>query len=151
MSLYLKIGLGGIINGELLTFDFTMESKVSRLNPYACEIEGRCFKYGFRRNFLTRNYPNIEVHPYGNERPLGAISFPLKRHIVYEYKRFAGATLGEIEEGYFVVLSDRILELEYDEVCHWIGTAKEKEKQKSNMKPHFANLELPFAKDNIDF
>jgi hypothetical protein len=111
---------------------------------------GRDFKYGFKREFVDKIYSSYTINPYGGT-PLSAVNFELEPFIVYEYKRFPSMTLGEIEEGYFVVLSDRIIEIEQDEIIHWCGTAKEKEKRKDTMKVHFSNKNKKFAREDIDF
>jgi len=141
----LTIGIGGIMGNELMTFDFTSGEK---LKPYVCKILGRDFQYGFKREFIDRKYTSMKKNFYGKEMVL--ITFALERNIVYEYMRFAGKSLGEIHEGYFVILSDRVVELDKDEVIHYIGTRKEKEKPKTEGKAHF-QPNLPFAPDDIDF
>lgn len=146
-ELSLKIGVGGIVNGELITFDFRAKDK---LKPYLCIIDGRDFQYGFKREFVDKKYVNdFIIKPYGKE--MSAIVFSLQPFVVYEYKRFAGTTLGEICEGYFVVVSDRIVELEYEEVRHWCGTAKEKANAKSKGRTIFGGPDKKYAPDDVDF
>lgn len=142
----LNIGIGGIIGNELLTFDFI---KGERLKPYVCKILGRDFKYGMKREFIEREFPNFKKTFYGTHM-MSAVTFKLERHFVYEYKRFPSHTIGEICEGYFVILSDCIKELEYDEVFHWCKTSKEKERSKSPGRAHFVPDDK-YAPDDIDF
>lgn len=142
----LKIGVGGYINGELITFDFRSGDK---LKPYVCAITGRDFKYVFKREFVQRNDLSLTIKPYGKE--MRGVSFKIEPYIVYEYKRFAGESLGEICEGYFVVVRDRIVELDYEEVRHWCGTTKEKMNSKVETRPIFANDDRNYAKEDIDF
>ena len=145
-SLVLKIGLGGIVDGHLMTFDFRSGEK---LKPYVCALIGRDFKYGFKREFAEKEFLSFDIKPYG--RTMQAIRFKLEENMVYEYKRFAGASLGEIDEGYFVVVKDRIIELEYEEVRHWCGTAKEKANAKTKGREIFGDPAKKFIKDDIDF
>jgi hypothetical protein len=141
----LKIGIGGVVGNELLTFDFT---KGERLKPYVCKILGRDFTYGLKREFIERNYLSMRKVFYGHE--MRAITFPLERFVVYEYIRFPGNTMGEIHDGYFVILSDCIKELEKEEVIHWCGTAKEKQRSKTQGREIF-NPKSKYAPDDIDF
>lgn len=145
-NLFLKIGLGGLINGELLTFDFT---EGERLKPYVCKILGRDFQYGMKREFIERRYDNFKKIFYSDKK-MTAISFKLDRYMVYEYKRFPGQTLGEVVEGYFVILKDCVKELEYEEVFHWCGTAREKERSSLRTREIF-NPGKNYAPDDIDF
>ena len=146
-KIYLRIGLGGVIGNELMTFDFVSGQ---RLNPYVSKITGRDFVYKFKREFAEKNKTSYSKRFYDN-RLMRAITFKLERFVVYEYKRFPGDTLGEIVEGYFVVLSDSIKELEYEEVEYWCATAKEKEKlNKSRQLDLFAENKK-YAPDDIDF
>ncbi len=145
MSLSLKIGNGGVIGDEMITFDFTSGEK---LKPYVCKILGRDFTYGLKREFIERVYTNIKKNFYGEEMRL--ITFKLEKFVVYEYMRFAGATKGEIHDGYFVILSDCIKELDKDEVIHYCKGAKEKEKAKATGRAHFTPKKK-YAPDDIDF
>lgn len=144
--IYLKIGIGGLINGELLTFDFTSGE---RLKPYVCKILGRDFQYGLKREFVERRYDNFKKVFY-TDRKMSALTFELERYVVYEYKRFPGESLGEIEEGYFVILRDCVKELEYEEVAYWCGTAREKERSQAKPREIF-NPSKKYAPDDIDF
>jgi hypothetical protein len=143
---HLKLGLGGIIGTEAITFDFASGEK---LKPYICKILGRDFKYGMKREFINKSYTEAKKKFYEN-KTMTMISFKLERFIVYEYKRFPGATIGEIEEGYFVILSDCIKELEPEEVFHWCKTAREKEKSKTITRSLF-EPNKKYAPDDIDF
>lgn len=144
--IYLKLGLGGIINGQLITFDFI---KGEKLKPYVCKILGRDFKYGFKREFAEKKYDSYKKTFY-DDKQMQALTFSLERYVVYEYKRFPGDTLGEICEGYFVILRDCVKELEYDEVMHWCGTAREKERSKLESRQIFGP-QAKYAPDDIDF
>lgn len=146
ISSSLKIGIGGIIGEEMITFDFVNGEK---LKPYVCKILGRDFKYGMKREFAEKSYTGSKKNFY-EKMPMTMISFRLERFIVYEYKRFPSSTLGEIEEGYFVILSDCIKELEPEEVFHWCKTAKEKEKSKTITRNLFGP-DSKFAPDDVDF
>jgi len=145
-SIVFKIGLGGIVDGCLMTFDFRSGDK---LKPYLCALIGRDFKYGFKREFVDKEYLNFFIKPY--DKSMQGIRFKLDENIVYEYKRFAGASIGEIDEGYFVVVKDRIIELEYEEVRHWCGTVKEKLNAKSKGREIFGDPAKKFVRDDIDF
>lgn len=142
----LKIGIGGISGDEVITFDFCDGDK---LRPYVCEIKGRDFKYVFKREFTEKKYTKIKRKFY-DDKVMELISFNLKKYVVYEYKRFPGLTMGEIEEGYFVILSDCIKELEFEEVLYWVGTAREKEKRQAQQRMIFGPQEK-YAPDDIDF
>ena len=147
-DLFLEIGIGGLINLELITFDFIDGDK---LKPYVSKITGRDFQFGFKREFAERKFMATKKDFYGG-RKMQMLSFQLERHVAYEYKRFPGKTMGEIEEGYFVVLSDKIVQLEYDELIHWCGTAKEKEARMKKQKEQQLSFDpKEFAKDDIDF
>lgn len=146
----MKIGIGGIIGNEIMTFDFATGE---RLAPYLSKILGRDFKYGFKREFVQKRYAPVKKVHYGGDE-MHVIVWPLERHVAYEYKRFAGATKGEIEEGYFVILSDGIRVLEYDELRYWCGTAKEKEahlKKLREQKQLSLLDEKKYAPDDVDF
>jgi len=145
-ELTFPIGIGGLIGNELLTFDFC---KGEKLRPYVCKILGRDFQYGMKREFIDRDYPNYKKKFYG-QHLMSAVTFKVERFVVYEYKRFPSFSMGEICEGYFVILSDCIKELEYDEVFHWCKTAKEKEKSQFKTRSLFGP-EAKFAPDDIDF
>lgn len=146
--IFLKIGIGGIVGNELMTFDFCSGE---RLKPYVSKILGRDFKYKFKREFINQERTGYKKKFYDGTE-MYAVTFKLERHIVYEYKRFAGATKGEIEEGYFVILSNGIKELEPEEVEYWCATAKEKErlKKKQEQMELFAENKN-YAPDDIDF
>jgi hypothetical protein len=144
---YLKIGIGGVIGFELLTFDF---KKGDRLKPYVSEILGKDPIYKLKRNFVEQLKSNYTKNFYDNEK-MFAITFPLKKFVVYEYKRFPGVTKGEIEEGYFIILSDKIKELEYEEISHWCSSAKEKELKKKAEQLSFFSENKLFVPDDIDF
>jgi hypothetical protein len=146
-KIFLKIGIGGVIGNELMTFDFC---KGERLKPYVSKILGRDFKYKFKREFVSQVQTAYKKRFY-DDQEMRAITFKLERHVVYEYKRFAGNTLGEIEEGYFVILSDSIKELEYEEVEYWCATAKEKEKLKKKRQLELFEDSSKYAPDDIDF
>jgi len=141
-----KIGLGGIVDGSLMTFDFRGGEK---LRPYVSAMLGRDFKYGYKREFAPKKFLEFIIKPY--EKQMQAIVFEIEENIVYEYKRFAGLTLGEICEGYFVVVKDGIVELEYEEVRHWCGTAKEKMNAKTKGRIIFGDPAKKFVPDDIDF
>ena len=147
--LTLQIGIGGIIGNEMMTFDFV---KGESLKPYVCEITGRCFKYGFKREFVKKEFTSIKkkFQHYGDAE-MRLITFQLKRHVAYEYKRFAGLSPGEIEEGYFVILTDKIMQIEYDELVHWCGTAKEKERRMQKQSQQLSLGVEKYAKDDVDF
>ncbi len=144
-NLTLIIGEGAIMDGKLITFDYEEGEK---LKPYLCEIQGRDFKYGFKREFAKKKFTEIVVMKHG--RKVRMIEFELKPHIAYEYKRFMGKSYGEIEEGYFVILSNEIKQLEYEEVMYWCGTAKEKEKALAKQRQK-TDKKGKFAPDDIDF
>jgi hypothetical protein len=118
--IYLKIGLGGVVGNELLTFEFKGPEK---LRPYVSQILGKDETYGFKREFIRREKTRLIKKLYGGIE-MEAITYKLERHVVYEYKRFAGDSVGEVEEGYFVILNDRIKELEHEEVLLWCNSAK---------------------------
>jgi hypothetical protein len=144
---FLKIGIGGIIGNELMTFDFCSGE---RLKPYVSKILGRDFKYKFKREFVDQTKTSYKKKFYDSNEMM-AITFKLERHVVYEYKRFAGTTKGEIEEGYFVILSDSIKELEYEEVEYWCATAKEKDRLKKKQQLEMFADDKNYASDDIDF
>lgn len=144
---HLKIGIGGVIGNELMTFDFV---KGERLKPYVSKILGRDFKYKFKREFVSREFPNFKKVFY-QDKEMFALTFKIERFVVYEYKRFPGDTLGEVEEGYFVYLSKGIKELEPEEVEYWCATAKEKERLKEKQKQLELFPSKNYADDNIDF
>jgi hypothetical protein len=146
-SSYLKIGIGGIVGFELLTFDFV---KGDKLKPYVSEILGPDPVYKLKRNFAAQTKTNYKKNFYSNDQ-MQAITFRLKKYVVYEYKRFPGDTRGEVVEGYFVILSDSIKELETEEVLHWCNSAKEKEEKKKAEQLSFFNENEGFAPDDIDF
>jgi hypothetical protein len=146
-SLFLKIGIGGIVGNELLTFDFCSGEK---LKPYLSKILGRDFKYKFKREFVSQSKTTYKKKFYDSDQMYG-ITFKLERYIVYEYKRFAGATKGEIEEGYFVILSNEIKELELEEVEYWCTTSKEKENLKKQQQLELFNNNKKYASEDIDF
>jgi hypothetical protein len=145
-SLVFKIGLGGIVDGHLMTFDFRAGEK---LKPYVCAMIGRDFKYGFKREFAEKEYLNFFIKPY--DKSMQAIRFKIEECMVYEYKRFAGASYGEVDEGYFVVVKDKIIELEYEEVRHWCGTAKEKMNAKTKGREIFGDPAKKYVSDDVDF
>ena len=111
MSILLKIGLGGLVDHELMTFDY---AEGDRMKPYVCKILGRSFEYGFERKFVT---PDRMAHPeeYHGKR-VHLLSFKLEPYHIYEYKRFMGEGPGEIEEGYFGLYHDDFVELEREAV-----------------------------------
>jgi len=141
-----KIGLGGIVNGELITFDFKSGEK---LKPYVCHITGRDFKYQFMREFVDKKYDSFSIKV--EDQSMGCIKFAIEPYRVYEYKRFSSMSIGEIEEGYFVVVDNRVIELDYEEVRHWCGTTKEKMKTKIAPREIFGPNSKNFTKDDIDF
>jgi hypothetical protein len=122
---HLKIGLGGIINYELMTFDFCSGE---RLSPYVSKIIDRDSVYKFKREFVNATRTTYAKKFYENKLMV-AFTYKLEKFEIYEYRRFPGMTHGEIEEGYFVILTNEIRELDKDEVIHWIGMAREKEKR----------------------
>lgn len=145
-DLVYKIGIGGIINGELMTFDYVHGEK---LKPYVCAIEGRDFQYGFKRVFAEKVFDKFTI-TY-QERKMSCVKFKIEENIVYEYKRFAGLTHGEIEEGYFAIVDGKIYELEYEEVRHWCGTAREKARSLATGKSLFSPSARKGVPDDIDF
>ena len=145
-SSYLKIGIGGVVGFELLTFDFL---KGDKLKPYVSEILGKDPVYKLKRNFVAQTKTSYKKRFYDNKEML-AITFRLKRYVVYEYKRFPGASLGEIDEGYFVILSNEIKELEPEEVLYWCNSAEARDKKKIEQLSFF-NENKGFAPDDIDF
>lgn len=129
-ALALKLGMGGIINGRLITFDYM--GSVDRIKPYLCRIEGRCFKYKYKREFVragVMKFPK-KIH----ERPALIMTFDILPNIVYEYKRFMGPTLGEVVEGYFAVTGSKIYQLEEDELDGIIMRTREKLTKKEEVK-----------------
>lgn len=147
-ELMLKIGIGGIVGQQLITFDFVGEDK---LRPYVSKIIGRDFNYGFKREFAKKDYTKITKNFY-NDRPMQMIMFELEKNVAYEYKRFPGNSFGEIEEGYFVILIDKIVEFEYDELMHYCSTSRERKARAKRLEKHkFEQAEMKFAKDDIDF
>lgn len=145
-SIVFKIGLGGIVDGELMTFDFKYGEK---LKPYVCHITGRDFKYQFNREFVEKSYSSFKIRV--GDKEMTCIKFKIEPFKVYEYKRFACATMGEIEEGYFVIVDNRVIELDYEEVRHWCGTAKEKMKSKVATRQIFGPKDNNYRDDDIDF
>jgi hypothetical protein len=145
-SIVFKIGIGGIIDGELMTFDFKDGEK---LRPYVCHIIGRDFKYQFQREFAEKKYDSFSIKL--QNRSLGCVKFKIDPFKVYEYKRFCGNSIGEIEEGYFVVVDNRVIELDYEEVRHWCGTPKEKMRTKIAPREIFGPKDKKYAPEDIDF
>lgn len=121
---YLKIGLGGVINFELMTFEFCSGEK---LRPYLAKLIDEDSLYKYKREFVNADKTSYTKRMY-NDRLMYAVSFKLQKFVVYEYKRFAGNSLGEIEEGYFIMLTNEIRELEKEEICHWLKNSETKEK-----------------------
>ena len=126
----LKIGIGAVIENSLISYDY--DSK-ENLRPYLCKITGRDFTYGLRREFVDKQFIKGDGKLfYENKTKMKMIVFgPLQPNVVYEYKRFPGLSYGEIEEGYFAILSDSIKELSKEQVLSWCGTKKDKEKNLS--------------------
>lgn len=145
----LQIGIGALVKNIVYTYDFTSDLC---LRPYMAKIKGKDYKYGLNREFISKKYIRKEKRLfYDTNIPMVMIQFgPLEPFVVYEYRRFAGTTYGEIVEGYFVILSDCIKELEYEEVIYWCGTAREKEKNLHKGRMIFGE-QLDFVKDDIDF
>lgn len=146
IDLVYKIGIGGIINGELMTFDYVHGEK---MKPYVCAITGRDFKYGFKREFAEKVFDKFTIT--FKERKMSCVKFKIEENVVYEYKRFAGETHGEIEEGYFAIADGKLYELDYEEVRHWCGTVKEKARSKANGKSLFSPNEKKGVPDDVDF
>lgn len=122
-----KIGICAISNFDLIVFDLIGKEKI---RPYICKILGRDFKFGFKREFLNRDYSssfNIEVY---EKIQMRSFIYKLEPNYIYEYKRFPSETLGEIEEGYFAITRNVIKFLTYEQVGYWCSTFKEKEKKK---------------------
>ena len=146
----LNIGIGGVSGDEVITFDFCVDKDCkNKLRPYICEILGRDFKYVLKREFVQKKYLKIKKKFY-DDQLMEMISFNLKKFVVYEYKRFPGKSMGEIEEGYFVILSNCIKELEFEEVLYWVGTAREKEKSQAKPRMIFGP-QGKYVPDDIDF
>lgn len=146
-KIFIKIGIGGIIGNELLTFDFISKEK---LKPVLAKILGRDPVYKLKREFINYDKTNY-IKKFYEDISMEALTFKLERYVVYEYRRFPGLSKGEIEEGYFVILSDRIKELDADEAIHWCNSAKEKEAKNSNKQLDFLEEIKAFASDDIDF
>lgn len=139
---YLKIGLGGIINFEMMTFDFCSGH---RLKPYLAKIIGEDSVYRYKREFVNGEKTTLVKRFYGDSQ-MYAITFKLQKYVVYEYKRFPGNTLGEVEEGYFVILTNEIRELDQEELRHWIRDPKEKEKSTNYKQNTYTNEETHSVK-----
>lgn len=120
-NLILPIGLGGIVGGELITFDYADKD---RMKPYVCKILGRDFTYLFKREFVSHQrfaHPDL-IH----DKRAHLLSFKLEPFYIYEYKRFMGNSLGEIEEGYFGLWPDDVVMLEKEQVESMCGVFRER-------------------------
>ena len=144
-DLMLKIGVGGVVGFQALTFEYKDGEK---LKPYVCKIVSHSLIDGYKKEFAQRIFPGFDK--VFHHRACYAQAFLLERYEVYEYKRFMGSTEGEIEEGYFVILSDRIKELEPEEVRHWCGVAKEKELFYEQLELKL-DIERKYPSNDIDF
>lgn len=105
------LGLGGLVGGELITFDY---AEGDRLKPYVCKITGRDYTYGFKREFVSSNRFVHEEQIHGKRVHL--ISFKLEPFQIYEYKRFICTSAGEVEEGYIGVWANDFVLLEREQV-----------------------------------
>ena len=115
------IGLGGLSGGQLLTFDFAVGE---RLKPYVCKILGRDFTYGFKREFVSMTryaHPEL-IH---NQR-VHLLAFDLEPFYIYEYKRFMGGSLGEVEEGYIGLWPHDFVLLEREAVESMCGNFRQR-------------------------
>lgn len=120
-NLMWPIGLGGLVGGELITFDY---AEGNRLKPYVCKILGRDYTYGFKREFVSSNRFVHSDQVHGKRVHL--ISFPLEPFYIYEYKRFIGTSVGEIEEGYIGLWGNDFVLLEREEVETMCGSFRER-------------------------
>lgn len=142
-----ELGISFFTRDFACTYDF---SDKRRNKPWLCKITGICEKFGFKREFVNRNFKTPEKYP-----ELNGIYWYLEEGVIYEYRNFMACHLNNFTvDGFFVVRYDGIYDLEKEEVRVALNmpVAKRKEPPKVPELPDVDDyVAKNFAKDDIPF